>query len=118
MAVEINTVQDAITLGLQLIVGFGAAGFGIPKLLNMRKGDKVAGAGLDANLSIMESLDERVQKNEEAIDRMDALIRKQQIKLTKLQVLVIQLEGLIVVSGIVIPEPIRESIRTLTAEDA
>lgn len=78
----------------------------LPKILNTVKSDKVDGNVLD-----------RLLAHEKRMNEMDRLIHAQQIKLTRLQVLIIKLEGLIAGAGLTIHDALREEIDELTKDD-
>ena len=65
----------------------------------------------------LNSLTARVGDLSRKMDEMSDTIHKQQIKLTRLQVLVIQLKGLLMVKGIGIPAGISDEIKALVEEE-
>ena len=70
-----------------------------PKLLNGVKGDKIDGNLLDR------------------LNDMDKKIHSTSIKVTRLVVLLIRLEALLIVSGGAIPKDLQDEIAELTRED-
>jgi hypothetical protein len=77
----------------------------LPKLLNSIKGDRVEGNVLD-----------RLIAHERRMNEMDKTIHRQQIKVTRLLVLVIQLEGMLEASGVKMSESMRQEISELKHE--
>lgn len=77
----------------------------LPKLLNAVKSDKVDGNVLD-----------RLLKHEERMNQMDDTIHKQQVKVTRLVVLVTHMNGLLIANGVTIPEKIEKEIQELTED--
>ncbi len=76
------------------------------KLLNSVKGDINNGNMLD-----------RVSALEKKAVVQDAKIHRQAVRGTKLAVLVIRLEGILMASGIEIPETVRAEIQELTSDE-
>lgn len=97
---DIQTVLAAIVTVALAIAAY------LPKLLNTIKGDKIDGTILD-----------RVERHEKRMDTMDALIHKQQIKLTRLQVLVIQLLGMLKTNHVDVPVDVQEEADELILDD-
>lgn len=78
----------------------------VPKLLNAVKGDINNGNVLD-----------RLTNLEKKADIQDRKIHKQAVRITKLVMLVIKLEALIVRSGVQIEQSLAEEIEQLTADE-
>jgi hypothetical protein len=77
----------------------------LPRLLNAVKSDKVDGNVFD-----------RLLKHEERMNAMDDTIHKQQVKVTRLVVLVTHMNGLLIANGVTIPEKIEKEIQELTED--
>lgn len=77
----------------------------LPKILNSVKSDKVDGNVLD-----------RLLAHEKRMNEMDLLIHKQQVKVTRLVVLVTHMNGLLVQNGVEIPTKIEAEIMELTED--
>lgn len=78
----------------------------LPKISNGMKSDKVDGNILD-----------RVLKLEVKAEQQDKKIHKQAVRITKLVVLVIRLEGILMASGTQIPDTVRDEIMELTKDE-
>lgn len=98
--------DDLKTIAGSLVAALISAALFLPKLLNMRKGDQIDGDIL-----------KRIERHEKRMDRMDKTIHKQQIKLTRFAVLVVQLVGIIVGAGNTVPPAIQAEIDDLMAEE-
>lgn len=83
-----------------------AAAWWLPKLLNGIKVDKVDGSILD-----------RLLAHEKRMNDMDTRIHAQRIQITRLQVLVVQMEALMKANGIKIPSAMRAEIAELLDGD-
>jgi ABC-type anion transport system duplicated permease subunit len=103
----LQTLQST-TVGAGSAIAAAIIGIAVylPKLLNAMKSDKADGNVLD-----------RLIAHEKRMNEMDKLIHSQQIKLTRLQVLVIKLEGLISQAGLKIHDSLREEMQELMEQD-
>ena len=95
----------------------------MPKIINALKHDRNEGAGLDAEHSILGALESRVKSNEDEVislrlqvSQTSAKVQAYAIQATRLQVLVIKLEGYLIAAGIDVPETVRQEIEALTKE--
>lgn len=93
------------TGGYILAVLVGLA-LGFQKLLNNWKGDKIDSGILD-----------RLANAEKRMANMEITQQKQALKLTRLQVLVIKLEGYIAAGGMKVPDDIKEEIEELVKDE-
>jgi hypothetical protein len=107
MELEIIKLLTSGTLGTAatFILGIVALAIFGPKIVNAVKGDRVEGNVLD-----------RLLAHEKRMNEMDSLIHKQQVKVTRLVVLVTHLNGLLTTNGIQIPEKIEKEITDLTED--
>jgi len=104
---DLIKLADSASAKVGIIAGAVAAFvIALPKMLNSLRSDKIDGSVLT-----------RLMAHENRMNRMDTVIHAQQIKITRLLVLVIQLEGLLENNGVVIPPHLRQDIRHLVNED-
>ena len=99
-------LDGTIPLGVGLIVGLVFLATQLPKLLNNRLGDKIDGGVLA-----------RIERHEKRMDKMDRTIHRQQVHITRFEVVVLHLVGLLVANGVKIPEHLQEEIDELTMRD-
>lgn len=95
-----------VAVGAAIALAVFGAFTAMPKILNTIKSDKIDGNVLD-----------RIKRHEERMNEMDKTIHMQQIKLTRLQVLVIRLEGLIAHAGVHIHDELRSEIAALVRDE-
>lgn len=98
--------NSAIGIASAIATALFAMAFGLPKLVNGFKSDKLDGSILD-----------RVTKLEAKAEIQDLKIHRQAVRITKLVVLVIRLEGILMASGTQIPDSVREEIMELTKDE-
>jgi hypothetical protein len=89
-----------------LVAGVLTLAASVPKILNMVKGDLNNGNVLD-----------RLSSLEKKADIQDKKIHKQAVRITKLVMLVIKLEALIVRSGVQIDKGLADEILARTADE-
>ena len=93
------------------IVALGAAVLAFfnyfPKFKNGMRSD-----GIDGQIM------SRFERHENRMNGMDLRLHRQQVKITRLQVLIIQMEGLLVANGVKVPENVKTEIRELLDDDA
>lgn len=75
----------------------------IPKILNSIKGDSIEGTVL-----------QRIARHEKRMDRMDRVIHRQAVQLTRFEVVVLHLVALLVQNGVTIPQHLKEEVEVLT----
>jgi hypothetical protein len=100
-----NFSNSAVGWGSAIAAALIGAAVYLPKIFNTIKSDRIDGNVLD-----------RIKRHEERMDKMDKTIHRQQVRLTRLQVLVIQMNGLLAQNGVAVPEFMQAEIRELTAE--
>ena len=85
-----------------------------PRFMNSRKEDQVEGNVLNQ----LQQMTEQMESLRNRVNGMDAMIHRQQIRLTRLQVLVIQMNGLLVSNGIKMPDYMQAELKELTEDDS
>ena len=104
---DLLKLVDAASAKIGLIAAAATAFFlSLPKLLNAFKSDKVDSSVLSRLLS-----------HEARMNLMDKTIHKQQIRITRFMVLMIQLEALLEANGVQIPATMRVNMQALMNGD-
>ena len=92
---------------LVLIAVFG------PRLMNSRKEDQVESNVLEQ----LKQMSAQMVTVNVRVNELDNMVHKQQVRLTRLQVLVIQMNGLLVGNGIQMPDYMKAELKELTDDE-
>ena len=116
MADEVSLLTDALTKGAAAVGTIIATVIGFPILRNKWKQGTQDGKIIDNESYILDTMEERLAKQDTRIDEMDARIRKQAIAMTRMQMLILRLEGLLVQHSIEVSEDLKHQIEELSKE--
>jgi len=120
-------VSDFVTglpTGTVATFGGGAAGLAVygayqfQRFMNRHKADKIDGTILDQLAAKVKALDETNVAQDLRLEAQDEKIHNFAVKVTRLTVVVIRLEGLLIVHEIPVPEDLQAEIASLKASYA
>ena len=110
-------MNDLLSIGTAVALALTGIATQLPKIIAAMKRDKVEWAISQNQHDSVDAINLRMLKHEARMNEMDETIRKQQIKVTRLQVLVIQLKGHLQANGVDIPAQVESEIKELVEMD-